>query len=181
MYLQWRPDLPLAAYVEMLWCCEGYEARHRQERVLPNARFQLIIDLAPQHGPAIVVGMRTRYSILETASLQSVIGVVFRPGGARPFFGPPADEFSNRVVSLDQVWTSTSGQLRDRLLEAIGPTARLRILEADLKRRLGQVTELHSAVRYALGEFGRNPCASRHSGGGARHRPQPPPFRGIVR
>jgi AraC-like DNA-binding protein len=160
MYLQRRPGLPLAAYVEMLWCCEGYEEKHRRERVLPNACFQLIIDLAPQPGPAIVVGMRTRYSILETARLQSVIGVVFRPGGARPFFGPSADKFSNRVVSLDQVWSSASGQLRDRLLEATGPTARLLILEADLKRRLAQVTELHSAVRCALGEFGRNPYAA---------------------
>jgi len=160
MYLHWRPTFPLARYVEMLWCCEGYEATHRQERVLPNARFQLIIDLAPRPGPSIVVGMRTSYSILETASVQSVIGVVFRPGGARTFFDPPADEFYNRPVSLDQVWSSASAMLRDRLLEATGPAARLRILEADLQRRLGQATELHSAVRYALGEFGRDPHVS---------------------
>jgi AraC-like DNA-binding protein len=160
MHLQWRPGIALAPYVEMLWCYEGYEATHRQERVLPNARFQLIIDLAPRPGPSIIVGMRTRYSILETASVQSVIGVVFRPGGARHFFDAPADEFCNRPVALDQVWSSASDKLRDRLLEATGPAARLRLLEADLQRRLGQVTELHSAVRYALGEFGRDPYAA---------------------
>ena len=37
--------------------------------------------------------MRTRHSILETASIQSVIGVVFRPGGAQAFFDSAADEF----------------------------------------------------------------------------------------
>jgi len=157
MYLQWRPGVALAPYVEKLWCCEGYEATHRQERVLPNGRFQLIIDLASQAGSSIIVGMHTRYSILETASVQSVIGVVFRPGGARVFFDPPADEFCNRTVPLDQVWSSASGTLRDHLLEATGPAARLGVLEADLQRRLGQVKELHSAVRHALGEFGRNP------------------------
>jgi len=112
MHLQWRPGFALAPYVEMLWCYEGYEATHRQERVLPNARFQLIIDLAPRPGPSIIVGMRTRYSILETANVQSVIGVVFRPGGARPFFDAPADEFFNRPVALDQVWGWRRGRAR---------------------------------------------------------------------
>jgi hypothetical protein len=45
-------------------------------------------------------------------------------------------------------------------VEGPGPAARLRILENDLQRRLGQLTELHCAVRYALGEFGRNPYAA---------------------
>ena len=156
MYLEQRPGLALAPYVEMLWCCEGYGATHRRERVLPNARFQLIIDLAQRPGSAIVIGMRTKYGILETASVQSVIGVVFRPGGARPFFDAPADEFSSCPVPLDQLWNSTSVRLRDRLLEAPGPSAKLRILEADLQRQLGRPAELHSAVRYALGEFGRD-------------------------
>jgi AraC-like DNA-binding protein len=160
MYLRLHPGLALAPYVEMLWGCEGYEATHRRERVLPNARFQLIIDLAPEPQPSVIVGMRTRYSTLETASVQSVIGVVFRPGGVRPFFDPPAHEFCNRHVALDEVWGSASGALRNRLLEVTNLAARLRLLESALQRRLGQVPELHRAVRYALGEFGRAPNAA---------------------
>ncbi len=156
MYRQ-HPGFPLSQYVEMLWCCEGYQATHRQERVLPNGRFQLIIDLAAGRGASIVVGMQTRYSILETANVRSVIGVVFRPGGARPFFDLPADEFYDRVAPLDEVWSSASGNLRDRLLEALGPAARLRVVAAELQRRLGEPRELHGAVRYALEEFGRDP------------------------
>ena len=161
MYLQCRPGSSLAPYVEKLWCCEGYEATHRQERVLPSGRFQLIINLAAGRGASIVVGMRTRYSILETAGIQSVIGVVFRPGGAQPFFDPAADEFYDRAVPLDQLWNSASGNLHDCLLEAPGPPARLHVLEAELQRRLGEPRELHSAVRYALGEFGRDPLVTR--------------------
>src|SRR6187549_3042048 len=131
MYVQRRPGFALQPYVEKLWCCDGYDATHRRERVLPNARFQLILDLAARPGSSLIVGMSTSYAILETASIQSVIGVVFRPGGARPFFDPPADEFYNRPVPLDQVWSSASGKLRDRLLEAPNPAARLCVLEAD--------------------------------------------------
>jgi AraC-like DNA-binding protein len=161
MYLQWRAGFPLAAYVEKLWCCEEYKATHRQERVLPSGRFQLIINLAAGAGRAvsIVVGMRARHSILETASIQSVIGVVFRPGGAQAFFDPAADDFYDGTVPLDQLWNSASG-LRDRLLEAPSPAARLRVLEAELQRRLGEPRGLHSAVRYALGEFGRAPLVT---------------------
>ncbi len=157
MHLQRPPGPALAPYVETLWCYEGYPATHRQERVLPNPRFQLIIDLAPRPGPSLIVGMRPQYSILETSSVQSVIGVVFRPGGARPFFDAPADEFCDRPVALDQVWNSVAGELRDRLLGAADPAARLRLLEAVLQRHLRQAAELHGAVRYALAEFGRGP------------------------
>jgi hypothetical protein len=160
MYLQWRAGFPLAPYVEKLWCCEEYKATHRRERVVPSGRFQLIINLAAGPATSIVMGMRTRHSILETASIQSVIGVVFRPGGAQSFFGPAAYEFYDRAVQLDQLWNSASGNLHEQLVEAPGPGARLRVLEAELQRRLGEPTELHSAVRYALGEFGRDPVVS---------------------
>jgi AraC-like DNA-binding protein len=161
MYVRQHPGFPLAQYVEMLWCCDGYQATHRQERVLPNGRFQLILDLAAGREVSIIVGMRTRYSILETASVRSVIGVVFRRGGARPFLDPPADEFYDRAAPLHEIWGSASRNLRDCLLEAPGSAARLRILTAELQRRVGEPRELHLAVRYALEEFGRNPRATR--------------------
>jgi AraC-like DNA-binding protein len=153
MYAQLRPSFPLAPYIEMLWCCNGYKSTHRRERVLPDARFQLIIDLTARSAPPIVVGMRTSHSILETASVQSVMGVLFRPGGGQPFFDPPADEFCDRAVSLDEIWGTASGKLRDRILDAPGSAARLRVLEAELQVRLTLGRGLHSAVRYALGEF----------------------------
>lgn len=155
VYLQFRPDLPLGRYVELLWYCQGYAAAHRRERVLPNGRLQLVINLATGSAPSLLVGMRTSCEILETVNIQVVIGAVFRPGGTLPFFDAPAGEFHDRIVPLDQIWNSASGRLRGRLLEAADPAARLRILEADLRRRLGEPTELHSAVRYALVEFGR--------------------------
>jgi AraC-like DNA-binding protein len=153
VYLESRPGVALAPYVEKLWCCEHYETSHRYERVLPHARFQLIIDLASGRGPAIVVGARTKHSILETACVRSVMGAVFRPGGALPFFDPPADEISLRPVLLGDLWGSGASRLRERLLEAPGSAARLEILGAELARRLGEKPALHSAVRCALAAF----------------------------
>ncbi len=156
MYLQCRPSLALAPYIETLWYCEGYGATHRRERVLPNGRFQLIIDLAAPSAPALLIGMRTGYDILETACLQSVMGVLFRPGGSLPFFDTPADSLYNQALPLDLIWGSGSGELRDRLLESASPSGRLGILNAELQRRLERA-ELHPAVLYALGVFSHDP------------------------
>jgi AraC-like DNA-binding protein len=158
MYLQCRPGPVLAPYVEWLWCCEGYPATHRRERVLPSGRVQLILDLAASRAPSLVVGIHTGYGILETASLQSVMGVAFHPGGARPFFDAPADALSNQEVPLDLVWHSLSA-LRERLWQANSPAARLRILEAELIRRLHHSADVHPAVRFALAEFRGDPRA----------------------
>jgi AraC-like DNA-binding protein len=101
--------------------------------------------------------MRSRYSVIDTAGLQSIMGVVFWPGGAHGFFDVPADEFYNQVVPLDWVWGSAVTELRDRLRDTFSPAETFRVLETTLRRRAGKRLELHAAVRYALEEFRRVP------------------------
>jgi AraC-like DNA-binding protein len=167
------PSLALSPHVEQLWYCEGYQAAHRKERVLPSGRFQMVIELADlfirqwdrdpgsdqfEHAPpAVVVGMQSRYGVIDTAALQSVIGVVFRPGGARAFFDVPAEEFYNQSVPLDLVWGNGAGALRERLQDAATGPDKLDVLDAGLRERLQSRHSLHGAVRFALLEFGRMP------------------------
>jgi AraC-like DNA-binding protein len=160
----------LASYIEKFWYCEEYSSTHRRERVLPSGRFQLIMHLSdafarPQNfapgescqpaSPMVVVGMRSAFAVVHTATLQKIIGVVFRPGGALPFFDGSAQCFYNEQVPLELVWGSAAGGLRDRLREAATAAERFRVLESALVERLRKPLELHSAVRYGLGEFAR--------------------------
>ena len=167
MLLSHRPCPPLARYVEKLWYCEGYPGVGSRERVLPNGRFQLIINLSVdltrpmdclqaewnQLTKPVVVGMRSRFSVVHTAALQSVIGVLFWPGGALPFFGAPADEFYNESMSLDLIWGSSGGELRDRLRDAKTPAEKFRTLELALLQKLKTQFNLHPAVQYGLREL----------------------------
>jgi len=155
MLIAHRPAQPLAAWVEQLWYCEGYQVSHRKERVLPNGRFQLVIDLSGLAEP-LVVGIRSEFSVIETASLQCMIGVVFRAGGARSLLGASADEFYNREIPLDLVWGSAATRLRDQLREAATPPQRFPMLEAALLERAKRL-ELHPAIRFGLGQFQRAP------------------------
>jgi len=166
-----QPSAPLASYVEKLWYCDGYQGIHRKERVLPNGRFQLVISLvkgplrAPagpmgewgEIAPSLLLGIRSRFSVIDTAKLQSAIGVIFWPGGARAFFDAPADEFYNKNVSLDLIWGSTASNLRDRLRAANTSTEKFRLLESTLLERVNKRLQLHAAVLYALREFARRP------------------------
>jgi AraC-like DNA-binding protein len=171
MLLTHQPTGPLASYVEKLWYCDGVEVVHRIKRVLPNGRFQLFVSLSdtPLQGPggtmsesgqrasSLVVGMRSRFSVLDTSKLQSAMGVLFWPGGARAFFDAPADMFHNESVPLELFWGPLAGQIRDHLLDASTPAEKFQALESGLLDRQNKTTALHVSVRYALGEFARKP------------------------
>jgi AraC-like DNA-binding protein len=152
MFVIHRPAPPLDSSIEMFWYVESYPAVHRRERALPNGRFQLIIDLSEGFEP-LVVGMRSQYTVLETAALQHIMSVVFWPGGTRALFGVPADAFYDEAVPLDCVWGADAARLRDRLREARTAAEKFCVLEAVLRRHRSQRLELHAAVRHALGRF----------------------------
>jgi AraC-like DNA-binding protein len=149
------PSPPLARYVETLWYEDGDQAVRHTQRVLPGGGFMLVIELTG--GPGVVIGMRSRYIEINPAAIHTVMGVVFRPGGARPFFDVPADEFSGHVVPLDLVWSCAVHGLRDRLWEAPTVAEKFRLLECELQHRVQPRVGLHPAVRYGLTEFHRGP------------------------
>jgi AraC-like DNA-binding protein len=152
------PSPPLNGHIDQLWYCEGYEAPHRRERVLPTGSFDLVFDLACG-APPVVCGMRSRYVVLETAALRAILGVVFLPGGARPFFEASADEFYGRDVPLDCVWGSGAPALVARLQQSATPAAKFDVLEAALLARMSPRAPRHAAVLHALTDFER----SRHA------------------
>jgi len=97
--------------------------------------------------------MRSKYIEFDTTSIQTVMGVTFRPGGARAFFDASAEEFQDHAVPLDLVWGSDGKGLCDRLSEAICPSARFQVLEGALLRRLKPNVVLHPAACQGLDAF----------------------------
>jgi AraC-like DNA-binding protein len=166
------PSALLASYVERLWYCKGYQGVHGTGRALPNGRFQLAISLTEDPisaladpmgdgggGPAscMLLGIRSRFSIIDTGKLRSAMGVVFRPGGVYAFLNTSADAFHNKCVPLDLIWGSMVGSLAERLRTAKHPAGKFRVLEATLLERINQRVHLNDAVKYALEEFARRP------------------------
>ncbi|HEX8691955.1 MAG TPA: AraC family transcriptional regulator [Longimicrobium sp.] len=154
------PPPPLSELVALLWLYEGYAPPHARERLLPTGTVELVIDL--REGPAggggaVVCGAHSQFFEIDTVAEASVMGVHFRPGGAFPFFAPPAGELHNLHVSLDDLWGAAAGELRERLLAARTPEARFRVLGDFLLARAVRPLARHPAVARALREFARAP------------------------
>jgi AraC-like DNA-binding protein len=110
----------LARFVERF---EVWTPRHGETRRL--------VDLLPDGGASLVVrvfeggayeagvrGPRTRAHYKVAAALPLMVRVLFRPGGAYPFFGVPMDTLADAMAPLDVLWQGHERAFRDDLLAA---------------------------------------------------------------
>lgn len=173
LYRTYIPQPPLSEFVELFWSYEGYNPPHARERVVPTGTMQLIIGLhddglrvydprdyrqSQSFGGSLVSGAHSRYVVIDTAGQASTLGIHFRPGGAYPFLGLPADELRDVDAPLEALWGAKATELRQRLLETKTPDARFRILEAALLARVKYPLAHHPAVAFALEELQSVPC-----------------------
>jgi AraC-like DNA-binding protein len=165
LFYQYRPAPPLDRFVELIWYWEGESPRQGKDRLMPDGGGSLIINMAQDEvrnyaGPnddvverypgAVYVGAHSRYSVIDTQEQSAVLGVSFRPGGTFPFFDPAADELQNSHVSLGDLWGSDGHTLRERVLAAPTPMARLAQLERELLTHAVRPFERRVEVEYAL-------------------------------
>jgi len=164
-FARYVPRAPLSDYVETLWIYDGYSVPHTKERLMPTGTMGLVFSLnAAGRIEAGLVGVQSRFMILDTSVPFSVIGVQFKSGGSFRFCGMTAGEFQELDVSLEAVWGSHANELQERLLQATSRAARFHILERELLSRARGRLEKHPAVPYALKLFGNVdvPCSVAH-------------------
>jgi AraC-like DNA-binding protein len=156
MLLTLHPAFSLSSVVECIWHCEGAAVVRGRENVLPDGRFQIVLNLAA--GKGAVCGLRSQHVVIDTGQITSLMGVVFRPGGVLGLLGTSALEFCDRSVALDLLWGAQATQLLEELRDAASAGKRLRILEAaitDRTRMDGKA--IHPAVDYAVQVFNNAP------------------------
>jgi AraC-like DNA-binding protein len=163
LYATRTPAPPLDRFIEVLWYCERPFAPHAYERVLPSGAVEIVIalrhDRFPPDGchphslpPALVSGVYDESIVIDSSTLEGIAGVAFRPGGARPFLKVPVDEAESRQIPLECLWGSAALRVRERLLEARSPAARLTVLEQALLE-VNPAPEDNPAVAFALRDF----------------------------
>jgi AraC-like DNA-binding protein len=178
IYVEHQPGPAISGCVRRLWYCKAPSLPHARERVLPRGDMQIIVNLAgdrlTQHSidhagdawplPAsIVVGPRGRYDLVDTRDLEELVGVVFWPGGAAPFFREDAGPFFEKFISLEDIvgrW-----DVRALLQEQPSPREKLLALERwlaagvteDLRRRKPAVIQaLELLSRHSVRESARS-------------------------
>jgi AraC-like DNA-binding protein len=168
-YVIHRPAPPLSAFVEYLWWLSD-EPAHAQERIMASGTQELVINLhedlfdirrasaepeARRFSGAMVSGAYTSYFVVDTRAHARLIGVHFKPGGARPILGIPPGALADAHTDLAELWGTTARELRERLGTAANLEQRFQLLEATLLTRLARPCPRHPAVRPALSDLER--------------------------
>jgi AraC-like DNA-binding protein len=146
------PKPPLSEFVDQIWLYSGYSVPHKQERLMPTGTMELVLDL--KRGDAVLAGVHSRPTMIDTEDSMQILGVHFRPGGAFPFLGVPASELHNETVPLDAIWRSEAELVREQILAAPDDETRFDILERTLFRRATRL-QRHRAVAHGLFRLGR--------------------------
>ena len=151
-YVPYTPHrAPLAGRVELLFVLSGYAPEHRRERIVPNGRTNLVIELdgrprfvydndsgepRQECREAWLSGVHSAYiTIGETVPSSRLAVVQFMPGGARPFLPRDLDAYCDRVVPAGQVFGTGMSELRRALLAAPSSAEILERLDAWLTAR----------------------------------------------
>jgi AraC-like DNA-binding protein len=90
----------------------------------------------PVEGRAHVIGPVTRPGRMQLSGRVEFFGMSFHAGCAHPFLRVPADELTDQFLALEHVWGARGRALEERLLEAPTAWERIRLVEAELLRRL---------------------------------------------
>jgi AraC-like DNA-binding protein len=139
-YLEFKPEPPVAQYVECFWTLEsdptvdrvgtGASETLQPERILPDGCVELILNFGshfqeqkengeqeaqPLH---FLVGQMTRPMLISPNGRVELIGVRFHPGGTRPFFPFDMQDVTNRVVELAALSCDLERKLVSRIEEA---------------------------------------------------------------
>jgi AraC-like DNA-binding protein len=168
LYTSHAPMAPLADFVEYFWALSDAPA-HAQERIVPSGTLELVVnlheDVVRLYDPvdptrcrrlsgAVVSGAYRSYFVIDTREHASMVGVHFRPGGARAVLGLPPGELSDTHLDLETLWGARARRLRERLCSARAPVERFRILEETLLASLRATPARQRAMHFALERLG---------------------------
>lgn len=168
IHCSYRPAPPLDQFIEQLWYWQGTPPAHTRDRIMPNGCASLIVNLAEdeirdytgsnddevqRYPGSVLVGAYSKYTVIDTREQHAVLGVSFRPGGMAPFFAPAADELHNAHASLRDLWGSRGETLRERVLHAATPQARLKVVEAELLHQALRPLQRRAEIDYVMSQL----------------------------
>jgi AraC-like DNA-binding protein len=134
------------------------------ERILPGGRVHLMVNLHEDEfrtyhgadcgtvrttGGAVLEGASSTSRVIDTELQRCLVSVNFRLGGAAAFFKAPLSEARNNLVELDKLWGASGVVVRERLIEATTPAARLRVMERVLLEQLLECDPPDPAIPFA--------------------------------
>lgn len=136
------PSAALAPYVRHYWMLVSDDVGQAQ-RLIPTGCVELVFHRGHplmRGGAAVprvsICGQTSAFSDLVPGGTVDMIAVVFRPFGARAFFGMPVNELSGLTVGAEELGIRTLKELEEQILYAADDGQCIRLIESFLLGRL---------------------------------------------
>lgn len=168
LFRSYKPIPPLCHFIQSLWIYNGFESPRLKERIFPSGTVEIVFNLRDDElriykpaqpdryrrlSGAIVSGPYKGFFVADTEEEASVMGVHFKPGGAFPFLGFPADELADMHVNLEEIWGQEAARIRECLSATALPLCQFQLLEDSLISSVLRPLEHHPAVSMSLDGF----------------------------
>lgn len=163
VYVEWMPPRELRPAVFRFWAgCQAADPSDRErERVVPDGRITIAFDVGGPgwtgHAPrAFVVGPTLRWASVRFPSPSHRIGLRLRRWSGGPVLGIPADELTDRVIPLEDLWGPEAVEYASRIAEADTRSEQLELLERLLLERLETASGPDGPLAEALAHLHRS-------------------------
>ena len=109
----------LSRFVESVQSMEPRGARMDVER-LPDGRTSLVLRVLEEgrRGDVSIAGPRTHAHFKNASGVERAVILLLKPGWSAPLFGVAANELTDRIVMLEDIWGLAGRDLACELLHA---------------------------------------------------------------
>jgi AraC-like DNA-binding protein len=154
-YRERAPAAALDRHVACVWVQRiGPGTAPLVHRIVPDGCVDIVWMEAALH----VAGPDTGPVLAPLAPGSLVVGIRFRPGLAPTMLGLPAAELIDDRVDLDLIWGRATERLAERLSDAAGPDAAMRVLERELVERLPAAAPVDPLAEAVVAELRAGPA-----------------------
>ena len=150
-YREVQPAPALRPFVRSYWTLRGSGVAGGIERVIPDGRPELIVDLGvpltrlrdagvdgngESHQPeCLFAGQMDRPELFRTRGPVSMFGVTFEADGVSVFSEAPQREWFNQIVPLGDIWGLAARRWEERIRNARCDAERASMTDAFLQSR----------------------------------------------
>lgn len=176
--MHYQPYIPtdpvLNEALDAMFYIKGYAPEHGIERLVPDAKLTLVIELDGQerhifdnaslepvqsYTGAWVSGMQTGYISISALQQTELLAIQFKPGTAHPFLKTRLDALLDKVVPAGDVFGDAIYGLREQIKATPEPGEKLEAVAQWLLARYDTGMKTNDAISDALAQIIANPVA----------------------
>lgn len=144
-----RPEGDSSAFVEWYWTTESTDPRPHPKKIIPDGYPECIFHYGDPYriklhrrwqkqSPTLLGGQQRKFFFLENTGRSGMFGITWKPAALTHLLGLRQSDFTDRVVSLNQVPGQWKKLIQD-LGECRRPEDRIRASEQFIRPRIREI------------------------------------------